>query len=64
MLIEAVFSMLTLISHLEKINCHMMDYVLASLALTATAFNLLIQWHGLNPDPNGFIPLSIAKFNL
>ena len=41
-----------------------MDYVLARLAFTVTAFNLLIQWHGLNPGPDGFIPLSIAEFNL
>ena len=64
MLIETVFSMLTLISHFKKIGHRVMDYVLARLAFTVTAFNLLIQWHGLNPDPQGFIPLSIAEFNL
>ena len=64
MLIETVFSMLTLISHFKKISHRVMDYVLARLAFTVTAFNLLIQWHGLNPDPKGFIPLSIAEFNL
>lgn len=64
MLIETVFSMLTRISHFKKIGHRVMDYVLARLAFTVTAFNLLIQWHGLNPDPEGFIPLSIAEFNL
>jgi hypothetical protein len=28
------------------------------------AFNLLVQWHGLHPDENGFIRLSIAEFSL
>jgi hypothetical protein len=28
------------------------------------AFNLLIQWHGLQPDLDGFIHLSIAEFSL
>jgi len=64
MLIETVFSMLTLISHFKKIMHRVVDYVLARLAFTVAAFNLLIQWNGLKPDKHGFIPLSIAKFNL
>jgi hypothetical protein len=64
MLIETVFSMLTLISHTKKMMHRVTDYLEARLAFTVTAFNLLIQWHGLNPDPDGFIPLSIAEFNL
>jgi hypothetical protein len=27
-------------------------------------FNLLVQWHGLQPDQTGFIHLSIAEFSL
>jgi len=34
------------------------------LAYTMAAYNLLVQWHGLQPDENGFIPLSIAEFTL
>ena len=34
------------------------------LAFTVTAFKLLIQWHGLHPDPDGLILLSIAEFYL
>jgi len=64
MLIETVFSMLTLITHLKKIGHRVMDYVLARLAFTVTAFKLLIQWHGLHPDPDGLILLSIAEFYL
>lgn len=64
MLIETVFSMLTLISHFKKIMHRVVDYVLARLAFTVAAFNLLIQWDGLQPDDKGFIPLSIAQFSL
>ncbi len=64
MLIEAVFSMLTLISHTKKMMHHMTDYVLVRLAFTVTAFNLPIQWQGLQPDKQGFMPLSIVEFNL
>ena len=27
-------------------------------------FNILVQWHGFQPDENGFVPLSIAEFSL
>jgi hypothetical protein len=27
-------------------------------------FNILVQWHGFQPDENGFIQLSIAEFSL
>ncbi|MFO1423132.1 MAG: hypothetical protein U1F70_05690 [Candidatus Competibacteraceae bacterium] len=62
MLIETVFSMLTLISHFKKIGHRVMDYVLARLAFTVTAFNLLIQWHGLSKPPT--LPLSITQVSL
>jgi hypothetical protein len=64
MLIKTVFSMLTLISHTQKMMHRVTDYVLARLAFTVTAFNLLIQWQGLQRDEQGFAPLSIADFNL
>lgn len=64
MLIETVFSMLTLISHFKKVMHRVTDYVLARLAFTVAAFNLLIQWDGLQPDEQGFVSLSIAEFNL
>jgi hypothetical protein len=28
------------------------------------AFNLLAQWHGLEPDDEGVVHLSIAEFSL
>lgn len=64
MLIETVFSMLTLIGHFKKVMHRVVDYVLARLAFTVAAFNLLIQWDGLQPDKQGFVPLSIAEFSL
>lgn len=64
MLIETVYSMLTLISHTKKMMHRVVDYLEARLAFTVAAFNLLIQWDGLKPEPDGFIPLSIAEFNL
>ena len=32
--------------------------------LTLAVFNILAQWHGLVPDEEGFVPLSIAEFSL
>jgi len=64
MLVETVFSMPTLISHFKKIMHRVVGYVLARLAFTVAAFNLLIQWDGLQPDDKGFISLSIAQFSL
>jgi hypothetical protein len=34
------------------------------LAFTLATFNLLVQWHGLKPDPQGMIRLSLAEFSL
>jgi len=28
------------------------------------AFNVLVQWHGLLAEVDGFVPLSIAEFSL
>jgi len=27
-------------------------------------FNILVQWHGLPVEDDGFVPLSIAQFSL
>jgi hypothetical protein len=39
-------------------------YFTAHLNFAVTTFNLLVQWHGLKPDENGFVKLSIAEFCL
>jgi len=64
MLVETVFSMLTLISHLKKVMHRVWASFHARLAFTMAAFNILVQWHGFQPNMYGFVPLSIAEFSL
>jgi len=64
MMVETVLSMLTTVCHLKKMLHRVWAYFQARLAYTMAAYNLLVQWHGLKPDENGFIPLSIAEFSL
>jgi hypothetical protein len=40
------------------------EYFQAHLAFAMAAFNMLVQWDGLQPDENGFVHLSIAEFSL
>lgn len=64
MIVETVLSMLTLICHFKHLTHRVWTYFQARLAFTLAAYNLLVQWHGLQPEPNGFVPLSIAEFSL
>jgi hypothetical protein len=64
MLIETVLSMLTLVSHFKKMMHRVWEYFEARLAFTMAAFHVLVQWHGLPVDENGFVPLSVAEFSL
>lgn len=64
MLIETVLSMLTVVSHFKKVGHRLWDYFLTRLAFTMALFNLLVQWHGLQPDEHGFVHLSMAEFGL
>ena len=64
MLVETVFSMLTLVSHFKKVMHRVWASFHARLAFTMAAFNVLAQWHGLQPNMYGFVPLSIAEFSL
>ncbi len=64
MLVETVLSMLTVIAHTKKMTQRVMAYLTARLAFTVALFNLLVGWHGLQPDADGFLPLSIAEFSL
>lgn len=64
MVLETVLSMLTTVCHFKKVMHRVWAYFRARLAYTLAAFNILVQWHGLKPDENGFIPLSIAEFSL
>lgn len=64
MLIETVLSMLTQVCHLKKVAHRVADYFRARLAFVIAAFNLLVQWHGCQPDANGMVHLSLAEFSL
>jgi hypothetical protein len=64
MLVETVLSMLTTVCHLKKIAHRRADYFRARMAFILSAFNVLVQWHGLIPDEQGMVHLSIAEFSL
>jgi hypothetical protein len=64
MVVETVLSMLTVVSHFKRIGHRVWRYFVARLAYTMAAFNVLAEWHGLPPDDNGFVHLSIAQFSL
>jgi uncharacterized membrane protein len=56
--------MLTRVAHLKRLTHRQADYFRARMAFVLSAFNILVQWHGLNPDARGMVPLSIAEFSL
>ena len=64
MMVETVLSMLTLCNHFKKVMHREWQYFQMRLAYTMAAFNLLVQWHGLEPDDEGIVHLSIAEFSL
>lgn len=65
MLVETVFSMLTTVCHLKQVSHRVWSYFKTRLAYTMALFNILAQWHGLEPEKEtGFVPLSIAEFSL
>jgi hypothetical protein len=64
MLVETVLSMLTGVCHVKKVLPRTWAAFQARLAFTLATFNLLVQWHGLKPDSQGIIRLSLAEFSL
>lgn len=64
MVIETILSMLTTVCHFKKVAHRVWGDLRAHLAFTVAMFNILVQWHGLRPDEEGFVHLSIAEFNL
>ncbi|MDH7487988.1 MAG: hypothetical protein QHH80_00565, partial [Anaerolineae bacterium] len=64
MVIETVLSMLTTVCHFKKVAHRVWEYFRARLGFTMAAFNILVQWNGLQPDKDGFVRLSIAEFSL
>jgi hypothetical protein len=64
MVVGTLHSMLTSICHFKKVSHRDWLYLGARFAFTVAAFNLLASWHGLVPDEQGFVCLSIAEFSL
>jgi len=64
LLVETVLSMLTLVCHCKKVMHRVWASLQARLAFTMAVFNVLVQWHGFQPNASGFVPLSIAEFSL
>jgi hypothetical protein len=64
MLVETVLSMLTNICKFKKLRHRVWEYFEARLGFMMAAFNILVQWRGLEADENGFVHLSIAEFSL
>jgi hypothetical protein len=64
MLVEPVLSMLSVVCHLKKVAHRTWPAFQTRLAFTWATFNLLVQWHGLKPDAQGFVQLSLAELSL
>lgn len=64
MIVETVLSMLTLVCHFKKVMHRVWRYFVSRVGYTMALFNLLVQWHPLQPDDDGFVHLSIAQFSL
>lgn len=64
MIVETVLSILTVVCHFKKVGHRIGSYFKSRVGYTMALFNLLVQWHGLAPDDDGFVKLSIADFSL
>jgi len=64
MVVETVLSMLTYICDFKHSGHKVWAYFETKLDFTMALFNILVQWHGFQPDETGFVPLSIAEFSL
>lgn len=64
MLVETMLSMVTTVCHFKKVAHRVWSYFESRLGYTMALFNILVQWHELQPDDDGFVHLSIAEFSL
>lgn len=62
--VETVLSMLTVMCHIKHMRHRVWEYFEAKIAYLLAAFNILVQWNGLEPDGQGRVRLSIAQFTL
>jgi hypothetical protein len=64
MVVETVFSMLTVVCHFKHLRHRVWEHLTARVAATVALFNVLTGWAGLPPDATGRVHLSIAEFSL
>ena len=64
MVVETVLSMLTYVCDFKRMAHKAWHYFETRVGFTLALFNILVQWHGFQPDESGFVPLSIAEFSL
>ena len=64
MIVETTFSMMTTVWGSKEMRHLTWRGFEAHLSYLMAAFNILAQWHGLEPDENGRIHRSIAQFVL
>ncbi len=64
MVVETVLSMLTYVCRFKHRSHKVWRYFESRVGFTLALFNILVQWHGFQPDETGFVPLSIAEFSL
>ena len=64
MVVETVLSMLPYVCDFKRSRHKVWDYFETKVGFTMALFNILVQWHGFQPDETGFVPLSIAEFSL
>jgi hypothetical protein len=53
--VATVLSRLTLVGHFKKVMHRGWASFQARLAFTMAAFNVLVQWHGVQPNASGFV---------
>lgn len=59
MLTETVLSMRTQVCHFKQRKHRVAEYFQARLAISMALFSVLIQWHGLTANKDGFVALPI-----
>jgi hypothetical protein len=64
MVIETVLSMLTRICQFKRMAHRSWTYFESHLCYTMALFNLLTEFHGLEPDHDGFVQLSIVDSDI
>jgi hypothetical protein len=55
MIVETVFSMLTLVDHFKKVMHRKWAYLNSRLAFTMAMYNILVEWDGIQVDEFGMV---------